>query len=44
MLHVGEGEGRIDGVKTLCDALIHNFQANYKPAQKLAVDETMVGF
>ena len=41
---MGEGEGRMDKVMTLCDALIHNFQANYKPAQNLAVDESMVGF
>ena len=44
MLHVGEGEGRIDKVKTLCDALISNFQQNYLPGENLAVDETMVGF
>ena len=44
MLHVGEGEGRIDKVRSLCDALIHNFQSNYKPSRNLAVDETMIGF
>ena len=44
MLHVGEGEGRIDKVKTLCEALIGNFQRNYSPGGNLAVDETMVGF
>ena len=44
MLHVGDGEGRVDKVKKVCDALIHNFQAKYQPAQNLAVDETMVGF
>ena len=44
MLHVGEGEGRIDKVKTLCEALISNFQRNYLPGENLAVDETMVGF
>ena len=44
MLFVGEGEGRVDKVKKLCDALITNFQANYKPSQNMAVDETMVGF
>ena len=44
MLHVGEGEGRIDKVKTLCEALIGHFQRNYSPGENLAVNETMVGF
>ena len=44
MLHVGDGERRIDKVKPICDALIQNFQHNYHPAQNVAVDETMVGF
>ena len=38
------GGWRIDKIKSLCDALINNFQANYLPGENLAVDETMVGF
>ena len=41
---MGEGDGRIDKVKSICDALIQNFQHNFRPAQNVAVDETMVGF
>ena len=44
MLHVGEGDAKVDKVKKLCDALIHNFRANYTSNKNLAVDETMVGF
>ena len=44
MLHVGEGDAKVDKVKKLCDALIHNFQANYTSNKNLVVDETMVGF
>ena len=44
MLHVGEGDAKVDKIKKLCDALIHNFQANYTSNKNLAVDETMVGF
>ena len=38
MLHVGEGDRRIDKVKPICDALIQNFQYNYHPAQNVADD------
>ena len=44
MLHVGDGPRRVDKVKSLCNALIGNFRANYSPSQNVAVDETMVGF
>ena len=44
MLHVGDGQQRIDNIKLLCEALIANFQGHYYPSQNVAVDETMVGF
>ena len=44
MLHVGTGPRRVDKVKALVDALVHNFHACYSPSQNLAADETMVGF